>query len=88
MGIEDRDWYREEKREERRRREQWEHLQKSGEKRKRWNRTMPDPSELKHKSRVPDWNTMQRHNTPTWKFLFYWSAGLNVVMLGALLFMS
>lgn len=89
MGIQDRDWYHEERR--RKEREQqanaWSHLQQSGEKRKRWNRRMPRPSEIRHRSHVPGWTAERQENAPSWKTLFYWSACLNVLMIGTVFYL-
>ena len=90
MGIENRDWYREELKQKRKsaraaQDEAWSQLQQSGERQTRWNRRMPKPGEIRHRSKTTKSNEWEaKSNAPTWKYLFYWSFTINVVLLIAL----
>ena len=93
MGIQDRDWYKEAQQEkgQRERVEQdqaWNSLKSEGvtlsAKQKRWNRRMPKPGEVRHRSQTSQrqWNPTE--NTPTWKYLFYWSFSINVILIAGI----
>lgn len=77
MGLEDRDWYREEKRQERQK--QWAQEAKAQQKPKK-------PTEQKQRRRAGGWNSNAEHEPRD--MLLVWSICLNVVLALALIYMA
>lgn len=94
MGIENRGWYREELKQKRKsaraaQDEAWSQLQQSGGRQTRWNRRMPKPGEIRHKSKAPKSNGWETEdNAPSWKYLFYWSFAINLILMASMAYLN